>query len=76
MYNLNSLDEQAHLNTKMSKWQPRKDDYIVDHTIIIYLLDPEGQFVDYYGQTKTVDQIVTSVKLQMGKYIAPRNAYL
>lgn len=53
-----------------------EDDYIVDHTIIIYLLDPEGQFVDYYGQTKTADQIVTSVKLQMGKYIAPRNAYL
>ena len=45
-----------------------EDDYIVDHTIIIYLLDPEGQFVDYYGQTKTAEQIVTSVKLQMGKY--------
>ena len=53
-----------------------EDDYIVDHTIIIYLLDPEGQFVDYYGQTKTADQIVTSVTLQMGKYIAPRSAYL
>lgn len=44
------------------------DDYIVDHTIIIYLLDPEGQFVDYYGQTKTAKQIVQSVKVQMGKY--------
>lgn len=49
---------------------PRDDDndYIVDHTIIIYLLDPEGQFVDYYGQTKTSDDITTSVMLQMAKY--------
>ena len=45
-----------------------EDDYIVDHTIIIYLLDPEGQFVDYYGQTKSPEQIVSSVQVHMGKY--------
>lgn len=44
------------------------DDYIVDHTIIIYLINPDGEFVDYYGQTKTSDQILTSVSLQMAKY--------
>lgn len=44
------------------------DDYIVDHTIIIYLIDPEGQFVDYYGQTKDAEQISTSVLLQMKKF--------
>lgn len=49
---------------------PRDDDedYIVDHTIIIYLIDPEGQFVDYYGQSKTAEQIKNSVSLQMMKW--------
>lgn len=44
------------------------DDYIVDHTIIIYLIDPEGLFVDYYGQTHDVDKIVTSILVNKLKY--------
>ncbi|XP_020282149.1 protein SCO1 homolog, mitochondrial [Pseudomyrmex gracilis] len=44
------------------------EDYIVDHTIIIYLIDPEGSFVDYYGQTHDVDKIVTSVIVNKLKY--------
>ncbi len=44
------------------------DDYIVDHTIIIYLLDPEGGFVDYYGQTKMADEVSTAILLQIAKY--------
>ncbi|XP_018392184.1 PREDICTED: protein SCO1 homolog, mitochondrial [Cyphomyrmex costatus] len=44
------------------------EDYIVDHTIIIYLIDPEGLFVDYYGQTHDVEKIVTSVVVNKLKY--------
>ncbi|XP_037075572.1 protein SCO1 homolog, mitochondrial-like isoform X2 [Pollicipes pollicipes] len=49
---------------------PKDDDndYIVDHTIIMYLIDPEGQFVDYYGQTKTADEVAASVLVNMAKY--------
>lgn len=49
---------------------PKDDDndYIVDHTIIMYLIDPEGQFVDYYGQTKSAEQVAASVMVNQAKY--------
>lgn len=31
-----------------------EDDYLVDHSIFFYLMDPEGKFVDCYGHTNTV----------------------
>jgi len=44
------------------------EDYIVDHTIIVYLINPDQEFVDYYGQTKDKDQIVASTQLHMARY--------
>ena len=44
------------------------EDYIVDHTIIVYLINPDMEFVDYYGQTKDKDQIVNSTMLHMARY--------
>lgn len=44
------------------------NDYIVDHTIITYLIDPEGNLVDYYGQTKTAEDVKEGVIKAMINY--------
>uniref|UniRef100_A0A8C4TR18 Synthesis of cytochrome C oxidase 1 n=1 Tax=Erpetoichthys calabaricus TaxID=27687 RepID=A0A8C4TR18_ERPCA len=44
------------------------NDYIVDHTIIMYLLGPKGEFLEYFGQNKKSSEIAASVASYMRKY--------
>ncbi|KAI6652739.1 Protein SCO1-like protein, mitochondrial-like [Oopsacas minuta] len=49
-----------------SQSKPDSDnDYLVDHTIITYLVNPNGEFVDYYGKNKTVAQVTAGITNHM-----------
>jgi len=43
------------------------NDYIVDHTIIIFLIDPAGDFVEYYGRNLNADQVTEKVERNMNR---------
>jgi len=43
------------------------DDYLVDHSIIIYLLGPSGEFIEHFGRDKTAEQVVQSIRELTGR---------
>lgn len=37
-------------------------DYLVDHSIFFYLMDPEGKFVDAFGKSTTKEEVLAKVR--------------
>jgi protein SCO1/2 len=44
---------------------PGEDDYLVDHSIVMYLVGPDGQFIDFYTQMSTASEIADRVEKVM-----------
>jgi protein SCO1/2 len=44
-----------------SKTQDSEDDYLVDHSIITYLINPEGKFVTFYGKNFTKEEMARNI---------------
>ncbi len=44
-----------------SKTGESKTDYLVDHSIIHYLINPAGEFVTFYSKTFSAEQLADSV---------------
>ena len=45
-----------------TKTDDNEEDYLIDHSIIMYLVDPNGEFVTFYGKNFTADSLAASVK--------------
>jgi protein SCO1 len=44
------------------------DDYLVDHSIFFYFMDPNGKFVDAFGKASTVEDVVARVQKEIGAW--------
>lgn len=43
-------------------------DYLVDHSVLLYLVSPDGLFLDYYNRSKSLDAITQSIAKHMATY--------
>jgi protein SCO1/2 len=44
------------------------DDYLVDHSIFVYLLDPAGAFVEAFGQSTTAAEVVARTEKELAAW--------
>ena len=50
------------------------DDYLVDHSIYFYFMDPDGKFVDAFGKATSVEQVVERVEKELGEWKEERGS--
>lgn len=43
----------------------KDDEYLVDHSIITYLMDPSGEFREFYGKNSSAVEIAGRIEQQM-----------
>lgn len=48
------------------------DDYLVDHSIFFYFMDPDGKFVDAFGKSSEAGDVVERVKKEVEEWRAEK----
>jgi protein SCO1/2 len=48
------------------------DDYLVDHSIFFYFMDPDGKFVDAFGKSNTETDVIERVKREIDQWKAEK----
>jgi len=66
-FTANTLDEIKKVSKQFHVYfgfgeRDENDDYVVDHTIIMYLVNSEGKFVNYYSRALDAEPIVRSIE--------------
>ncbi|CCL99004.1 uncharacterized protein FIBRA_01012 [Fibroporia radiculosa] len=44
------------------------DDYLVDHSIFFYFMDPNGKFVDAFGKATTCEEVIARVQKEITQW--------
>jgi protein SCO1 len=54
--------------SKANQHEDDEEDYLLDHSIVLYLMAPDGSFVEFYTQRMLVSDIVQKMQKQMREY--------
>jgi protein SCO1 len=49
----------------VDKSEELEEEYLVDHSIVLYLIDPQGEFLDFYTQGMTALDITDKILKEM-----------
>ncbi|CAG8436144.1 9481_t:CDS:2 [Diversispora eburnea] len=49
-----------------------EEEYLVDHSIFFYLMDPNGEFIDCYGSNTTIEEVSNSVKDYIKNFLSKK----
>lgn len=47
--------------TKANEQEDDEEDYLVDHSIVLYLVSPEGEFLEFFTQRALINDIVDKI---------------
>jgi len=58
-----------------SKTNDSEDDYLIDHSIISYLVDPKGNFVKFFGKNSSANDMAMEIKRFVDEWKATHKKY-